>query len=349
MDFFSFSDWETDGSKLAGWIIILALVYPVLSDLRKKVRRVSRGFLWNLGRVFWPFEKKSLGFFHFRKKEWGSWTRAHFAARDLYVPGRRMSLAELALQSDTEPNDTFRPWIKEYLMASLWAMLAMAWTALVVFLYTQQRGYYILAMAFLAVVLLYLSTLRLENGNRRKHGQAVEKNARNKFLKILPADWRVLPRNFVPYVGDFDMPLRFGNGELCAVEIKSWHRWPMGVRAWKAISQVHKQRWIIQGSYSVIWLPEQREVAYTGFHNGVFVVGGNAGFLLKKLNGIIHCDAVIKFPRPPSNYTLSQIKAAEFKYDPVAYQWTGKCCKEIVDELRPQITRERGKITVICN
>lgn len=240
----------------------------------------------------------------------------------------------------------FKPWKRDFHVSFFWLVLGLAILGAAITWYLDIRNPYVALAGMVSVAPFYVATLHLEKGQKRKHGKNVEKAALEAFAAVMPEDWHIMPERMLDSGGDIDLPLCFPNGERCVVEIKSWHGWTGFFRTYRARAQVYRQRYAVKAAYGVIWLPHAKP-AFSEFHGGIFVVGGRARYLVQNLQGMIRYDAVIKFPRQPSEDIRRYISSAmRFRWNPEAMQWEGKCSTRDADAMRGQIADEGGVIVL---
>ncbi len=331
-------DFLESKARLAIEIIVGLYAFSWLAPIILDIPRGLRKLYYFLRRCFWFMKKvyRSVDRFLYRILGLDSFKERSYRRKARPHNHNNSRIAD----------EKFKPWMRDYIKTLILWFVGVAWLGGTLFWYRQYGRPYILVGSMMSVLPFFYSFLYLESGQRRQYGKAVEKAARSKFAAILPYGWELIEDRFLDNGGDIDLPLMLNNDEACVVEIKSWRRWDGYLRTRHAIAQVHYQRRSVGASYVVIWLPHA-ESAFATFHSRVLVVGGNAGYLLRKIQNIIRYEAIIKFPYQPPKGILVYVKSKRFRWNSIAHHWEGRCCEQEVEELQSRIEHGNGTIRIL--
>jgi len=331
---------------LSVWLVLWLLT---LYARRWRYFYIARGIYWTIERCIWDVKRLFRFFAYLGYSLLRSRRRHKFRRRRMVVQKNidyRPVTAAAPGGRARRPDEAFRPWRRDYYVAfCLWGV-GFVWMAAALLWFRQTQDLRMSIAAMLGVVPIFLGFSHFESGQSRKRGKAIEIQSKKELTAVLPDAWDILPDQVFDELGDIDVSLQFPSGEVCAIEIKSWNYWSGYVRKKQALRQVRRQARAIGAEYPVIWLPKARRL-YMEFIGDVFIVSGPARLLPKRIVGIIDHDAVIRFPREPSGYSLSLVKALGFSWSDSDYSWYGRCCKLEAQEILAEIARDNGRVFFI--
>ena len=123
-------------------------------------------------------------------------------------------------------------------------------------------------------------------------------------------------------LGNIDLLVRFANGQICPIEIKSWRNTRFRLRFDKALRQVQRQREALRAQNGVLWLPEAK-VPNAGTRGDIVVVQGDERFLIECLRKLSY-RFVVRFPQAPSQVLCAQLRELQLYWNQRDECWEGR-------------------------